>query len=61
MGGDDLRDLPLPFRKTNLERLRARGPDSITVAPFEHGKICPNLFRAAGRMGLEMLGFQESR
>lgn len=53
--GDDLRDLPLHLRKTNLERLLARRPDRITVAPFEHGEIGPELFRAACRMGLEDL------
>jgi bifunctional non-homologous end joining protein LigD len=51
--GDDLRDLPLHLRKTNLERLLARRPDGITVAPFERGEIGPDLFRAACRMGLE--------
>ncbi|MGY4289905.1 bifunctional non-homologous end joining protein LigD [Bradyrhizobium sp. LM2.7] len=55
MGGDDLRDLPLHLRKTNLERLMARRPDGITVAPFERGEIGPDLFRAACRMGLEGL------
>ena len=52
MDGGDLRDLPLHLRKTNLERLLARRPDDITVAPFERGKIGPDLFRAACRMGL---------
>jgi bifunctional non-homologous end joining protein LigD len=33
----------------------ARGPDGITVAPFERGEIGPDLFRAACRMGLEGL------
>ncbi|MGY8685016.1 DNA ligase [Bradyrhizobium sp. UFLA05-153] len=55
MDGDDLRDLPLHLRKTNLERLLARRPDGITVAPFERGEIGPDLFRAARRMGLEGL------
>ncbi|WP_371932921.1 DNA ligase [Bradyrhizobium sp. CCGUVB23] len=52
MDGDDLRDLPLHLRKTNLERLLARRPDGIIVAPFERGEIGPDLFRAACRMGL---------
>ncbi|MCK1315391.1 DNA ligase [Bradyrhizobium sp. 23] len=43
MGGDDLRQLPLHLRKTNLERLLARRPDGITVAPFERGEIGPEL------------------
>jgi len=55
MGGDDLRCLPLHLRKTSLERLLARRPDGITVAPFECGEISPDLFRAACRMGLEGL------
>ncbi len=55
VAGDDLRDLPLHQRKTKLERLLARRPDGITVAPFERGGIGPDLFRAACRMGLEGL------
>jgi bifunctional non-homologous end joining protein LigD len=55
IAGDDLRQLPLPLRKTNLERLLARRPDGITVAPFERGEIGPELFLAACRMGLEGL------
>ncbi len=55
MDGDDLRDLPLHLRKTNLERLLAGRPDGITVAPFERGEIGPDLYRAACRMGLEGL------
>ncbi|WP_346658353.1 hypothetical protein [Bradyrhizobium sp. 147] len=39
VGGEDLRDLPLHLRKTKLERLLARRPDAITVAPFERGEI----------------------
>jgi bifunctional non-homologous end joining protein LigD len=52
---DDLRNLPLSLRKTNLERLFARRPDGIFVAPFETGEIGPDLFRAACNMGLEGL------
>jgi bifunctional non-homologous end joining protein LigD len=55
MGGDDLRSPPLPMRKINLGQLLARRPDGITVAPFERGEIGPDLFRAAGRVGLEGL------
>ncbi|TYO65593.1 hypothetical protein FXV83_15265 [Bradyrhizobium hipponense] len=55
MDGDDIRDLPLHLRKTNLQRLLARRPDGITVAPFERGEISPDLYRAACRMGLEGL------
>jgi bifunctional non-homologous end joining protein LigD len=53
LDGDDLRQLPLSMRKTNLARLLARRPDGIFVAPFESGEIGPDLFRAACRMGLE--------
>ena len=52
---DDLRGLPLSMRKTNLARLLARRPDGIFAAPFEHGEIGPDLFRAACDMGLEGL------
>lgn len=55
MAGDDLRSLPLHLRKTNLERLLARRPDGITVAPFERGEIGRDLFRAACRLGLKGL------
>jgi len=53
LDGDDLRDLPLTMRKTNLARLLARRPDGIFVAPFEQGEIGPDLFRAARNMRLE--------
>jgi ATP-dependent DNA ligase len=39
LDGDDLRRLPLSMRKTNLDRLLARRPDGIFVAPFEQGEI----------------------
>jgi len=55
LDGEDLRGLPLSLRKTNLERLLARRPDGIFVAPFERGEIGPDLFRAACNMGLEGL------
>jgi bifunctional non-homologous end joining protein LigD len=32
--GEDLRQLPLSLRKTNLVRLLARRPDGIFVAPY---------------------------
>ncbi len=51
----NLRSLPLSMRKTNLQRLLARRPEGIFVAPFEAGEIGPDLFRAACRMGLEGL------
>jgi bifunctional non-homologous end joining protein LigD len=43
------------MRKANLERLLARRPEGIFVAPYEQGEIGPDLFRAACRMGLEGL------
>jgi ATP-dependent DNA ligase len=55
LDGEDLRALPLSMRKTNLDRLLARRPDGIFVAPFEQGEIGPDLFRAACNMGLEGL------
>jgi bifunctional non-homologous end joining protein LigD len=55
MDGGDLRGLPLHLRKTNLQRLLARRPDGITVAPFERVDIGPDLYRTACRPGLEGL------
>ncbi|MEY9466265.1 bifunctional non-homologous end joining protein LigD [Bradyrhizobium ottawaense] len=55
LGGDDLRQLPLSMRKTNLARLLRGRPDGMFVAAFEAGEIGPELFRAAVRMGLEGL------
>jgi len=53
--GDDLRRLPLHLRKTNLMQLLRGRSQGIFVAPFEAGKIGPDLFDAACRMGLEGL------
>jgi bifunctional non-homologous end joining protein LigD len=53
--GDDLRQLPLSMRKANLQRLLARRPEGIFVAPFEQGEIGPDLFRKACEFGLEGL------
>ncbi|WPM83739.1 hypothetical protein ML401_38875 [Bradyrhizobium sp. 62B] len=55
LGGEDLRQLPLTMRKTNLSRLLRRRPDGMFVAPFESGEIGPELFHAAVRRGLEGL------
>jgi ATP-dependent DNA ligase len=55
LDGDDMRQLPLSMRKSNLARLLAQRPDGIFVAPFEAGEIGPDLFEAACRMGLEGL------
>src|SRR6201997_3465087 len=55
LDGEDLRDLPLSMRKTNLERLLRGRPDGIFINSFEQGAIGPDLFRAACDMGLEGL------
>jgi bifunctional non-homologous end joining protein LigD len=55
LDGDDLRNLPLHLRKTNLARLLTRRADGIHFAPFEQGEIGPDLFRAACDMMLEGL------
>jgi ATP-dependent DNA ligase len=55
LDGEDLRKLPLSMRKVNLERLLARRPNGIYVAPFETGALGPDLFQAACNMGLEGL------
>jgi bifunctional non-homologous end joining protein LigD len=43
------------MRKTNLDRLSARRPEGIFVAPVEQAEIGSDLFRAACKMGLEGL------
>lgn len=56
LNGDDLRQLPLHMRKTNLEEvLRNRTNGGIFRSTFEVGEIGPELFRAACEMGLEGL------
>jgi ATP-dependent DNA ligase len=51
--GEDVRRLPLSFRKANLARLLARRVDGIHLADFEQGEIGPDLFRHACLLGLE--------
>jgi bifunctional non-homologous end joining protein LigD len=51
--GDDLMRLPLHLRKTNLEQLLRGRPHGIFVAPFERGKLGPDLFEAACKFQLE--------
>jgi ATP-dependent DNA ligase len=51
--GDDVRDLSLSMRRTNLERLLRGRPDGIFINPIETGAIGPDLFRVACGMGLE--------
>ena len=53
--GEDLRALPLCMRKANLARLLRGRPDGIFQAPFEQGKIGPDLFRKTCEFGLEGL------
>ena len=53
LDGDDLRELPLSMRKSNLARLLARRPEGIFVADYEQGEIGPDLFRKACEFGLE--------
>jgi ATP-dependent DNA ligase len=55
LGGQDLRQLPLTLRKTNLARLLRGRPDGMFVAPFEAAEIGQDLFGAACSMGLEGL------
>ena len=45
--GEDLSNLPLSMRKTNLYRLLNRRVDGIHLPPFEQGEIGPDLFRHA--------------
>ncbi|MCS3994656.1 ATP-dependent DNA ligase [Bradyrhizobium japonicum] len=39
LGGEDLRQLPLTMRKTNLSRLLRGRPDGIFIAPFEGERL----------------------
>jgi bifunctional non-homologous end joining protein LigD len=55
LDGEDLRKLPLHFRKGNLARILARRPDGIFLSDFEQGEIGPDLFRKACEFGLEGL------
>ena len=55
LDGDDLRDLPLSMRKTNLQRLLARRPEGIFVSDYEQGEIGPDLFRKVCEFGFEGL------
>jgi bifunctional non-homologous end joining protein LigD len=52
LSGEDLRQLPLSMRKTNLAQLLRGRPDGMFVAPFEPGEIGAELFGAAARMSL---------
>jgi bifunctional non-homologous end joining protein LigD len=55
MDDEDLRDLPLSMRKTNLARLLRGRQYGVFIAPFEVVEIGPKLFAAACSMGLEGL------
>ena len=56
-----MRRLPLPMRKTDLAQLLDRRPDGIFVAPFEQGKIGPDLFLAACDMGWGLVSKRRDR
>jgi ATP-dependent DNA ligase len=53
LDGEDLREVPLSMRKTNLARLLAHRPEGIFVADYERGELGPDLFRKACEFGLE--------
>lgn len=55
MEGDDLRDLTLSMRKTNLQRPLARRPEGIFMSDYERGEIGPHLFRKACEFSFEGL------
>ena len=59
--GEDVRQLPLSMRKTNLSRLFARRVDGIFLSDFERGEIGPDLFRHACLLGLEGLVSKHTR
>lgn len=53
LGGEDLRQLPLTMRKTNLARLLRGRPDGIFLAPFESGDIGAEILdRTSSRLPL---------
>ena len=55
LDGEDLRQMPLSMRKTNLARLLAGRSEAIFAAPFEQGEIGPDLFRKTCEFQLEGL------
>jgi bifunctional non-homologous end joining protein LigD len=55
MDGNDLRELPLSMRKTNLQRLLTRRPEGIFLSDYEQGEIGPALFHKACEFGFEGL------
>jgi len=55
LDGDDLRELPLSMRKTNLQRLLSRRPEGIFLSEYEQGEIGPELFRKICEFGFEGL------
>ena len=61
LGGEDLRQLPLSMRKTNLARLLRGRPEGMFVASFEPGEIGPELFRAANPHGSRGSGVEAAR
>jgi bifunctional non-homologous end joining protein LigD len=55
MDNDDLRELPLSIRKTNLQWLLSRRPEGIFLSEYERGEIGPDLYRKACEFGFEGL------
>jgi hypothetical protein len=56
LDGEDLRGLPLSLRKTNLDRLLARRPDGIFVAPTGRDRsrsVSGRVPDGAGGIGVE--------
>jgi bifunctional non-homologous end joining protein LigD len=52
LDGDDLRDLPLSLRKTNLARLLARRPEGISLRPLSKARSVPTCFERPANWGL---------
>jgi bifunctional non-homologous end joining protein LigD len=49
LDGDNLRQLPLSLRKTNLARLLVRQPEGIFISDFEQGAVQPTQARKTRR------------
>ena len=61
LDGEDLRNLPLSMRKSNLERLLRGRPDGIFVNPFEQGAIGPGSVSRGLRHGPRGAGVKARR
>ena len=60
LDGDNLRELPLSMRKSNLARPFPGRPEGIFVADFEQGEIGPDLFRKACEFAWRALSLSEA-